>query len=125
MGDRRWNIASAVSFLALLILLLVEPGTSNPEHRTSNIEHPGARTSVRFKVGAGKARVSLTACSETSRSPREGTRPTWFSRRPACIVGPVPSPGGFAESRPLRKATFLRTEVRAPLARAAITLNRY
>src|SRR6266576_7150416 len=37
----------------------------------------------------------LTACSKTSCSPREGTRPTRFPRKSACIVGPVPSPGGF------------------------------
>src|SRR6266545_7128364 len=37
----------------------------------------------------------LTGRSKTSRSPREGTRPTRFPRKSACIVGPVPSPGGF------------------------------
>src|SRR5216117_4023233 len=37
----------------------------------------------------------LTARSKTSRSPPEGTRPTRFPRKSACIVGPVPSPGGF------------------------------
>src|SRR6266487_2826005 len=37
----------------------------------------------------------LTARSKTSCSPREGTRPTRFPRKSPCIVGPVPSPGGF------------------------------
>jgi len=35
------------------------------------------------------------SCWKTSGSPRGGTRPTRFPRRSACLVGPVPSPGGF------------------------------
>src|SRR2546425_11030748 len=42
----------------------------------------------------------LTARSKTSRSPREGTRPTRFRRKSTCIVGPVPSPGGFFNRLP-------------------------
>jgi hypothetical protein len=38
---------------------------------------------------------SLAGRSKTSGSPREGTRPTRFSRKSICIVGPVPSPGVF------------------------------
>src|SRR5258708_8345946 len=38
---------------------------------------------------------ALAARSKESRSPREGTRPTRFPRKSTCIVGPVPSPGGF------------------------------
>src|SRR5437773_11656444 len=41
-----------------------------------------------------RAQFDLAACSKTSGSPREGTRPTRFPRKSACIVGPVPSPGG-------------------------------
>src|SRR6266699_3083167 len=41
------------------------------------------------------ASAALTACSKTSCAPREGTRPTRFPRKSACIVGPVPSPGDF------------------------------
>jgi hypothetical protein len=37
----------------------------------------------------------LTDCSKRSCSPRQGTRPTRFPRKSECIVGPVPSPGGF------------------------------
>ena len=37
----------------------------------------------------------VSARSKTSCSPREGTRPTRFHRKSACVVGPVPSPGGF------------------------------
>ncbi|PYJ87771.1 MAG: hypothetical protein DME22_00450 [Verrucomicrobia bacterium] len=33
---------------------------------------------------------------KTSCLPRESTRPTRFPRKSACIVGPVPSPGGFS-----------------------------
>src|SRR2546425_7939289 len=38
---------------------------------------------------------ALTARSKTCCLPRQGTRPTRFPRKSACIVGPVPSPGGF------------------------------
>src|SRR6266566_7951655 len=34
------------------------------------------------------------ACTRMSLSPREGTRPTRFPWKSACIVGPVPPPGG-------------------------------
>src|SRR5207247_4621780 len=44
---------------------------------------------------AGKQTEALTARSKTSWSPREGTRPTIIPRESACVVGPVPSPGGF------------------------------
>src|SRR5439155_24487667 len=30
-----------------------------------------------------------------SETPREGTRPTLLPRESICLVGPVPSPGGF------------------------------
>src|SRR6267154_2618666 len=46
----------------------------------------------------------LTACSKTSGSPREGARPTRFPPKSACIIGPVPSPGGFF-NRLLAEAT--------------------
>src|SRR3989442_14145156 len=36
----------------------------------------------------------------TSCLPREDTRPTRFSPQSACIVGPVPSPGGIVKSVP-------------------------
>src|SRR5207249_2643245 len=39
---------------------------------------------------------AVSSLFETSRSPREGTRPTRFPRRSPYIVGPVPSPGGFS-----------------------------
>src|SRR6266516_72356 len=38
---------------------------------------------------------TLAARSKTSCSPREGTRTTRFPRKSPCIVGPVPSTGGF------------------------------
>src|SRR2546422_3905688 len=47
--------------------------------------------SERRRFGDG----ALAACSKTSCSPREGTRPTIFPRVSACVVGPVPSPGSF------------------------------
>ncbi len=37
----------------------------------------------------------LRARLKTSCLPRKGTRPTRFPRESACIVGPVPAPGGF------------------------------
>src|SRR6266542_4385160 len=37
----------------------------------------------------------VNSMSETSSSPREGTPATILARKSACIVGPVPSPGGF------------------------------
>ena len=40
-------------------------------------------------------RPGLNKPFKMSGSPREGTRPTRFSRKSICIVGPVPSPGGF------------------------------
>src|SRR5213592_3141964 len=46
--------------------------------------------SWRILSGGGLSRPFKKVCS-----PRESTRPTRFLRKSACIVGPVPSPGGF------------------------------
>src|SRR5439155_4071722 len=59
---------------------------------------------------------SLAACSKTSGSPREGTRPTRFPRKSRCIVAPVPSPGGFFNG--LLDFTF-----KPPLERGAIPIK--
>src|SRR5213595_4212791 len=59
------------------------PGAAKPQQKTFNVQRST------FNV------QGLTACSKTSCSPREGTRPTIFPRESACVVGPVPSPGGF------------------------------
>ena len=40
-------------------------------------------------------RLHIAARSKTSCSPGEGIRPTIFLRESTCVVGPVPSPGGF------------------------------
>src|SRR5205814_7174256 len=44
-------------------------------------------------------KVLTAACSKWSRSPGEGTWPTRFPRKSACIAGPVPPPGGFFNGR--------------------------
>jgi hypothetical protein len=57
------------------------------------------------------AGVSLEACLRTSGSPREGTQPTRFPRKSACIVGPVPSPGGFFNGLLARKWVAARVGI--------------
>ena len=42
----------------------------------------------------------LSAQAKTSSAPREGTPPTIILRQSACVVGPVPAPGGFLDRLP-------------------------
>src|SRR5439155_2860528 len=53
------------------------------------------RSESQRPCSARRQQHRLAACSKTSFSPREGTRPTRFLRKSACIAGPVPSPGAF------------------------------
>ncbi len=67
--------------------------TSNSQHRTSNIEH---RTpNIELPICEFPSWEGLGVGSNTGCPPREGTRPTRFPPKSACIAGPVPASGGF------------------------------
>ena len=70
----------------------------------------------RRRPADGPATVAQTACSKTSCLPREGTRPTRFPRRSTCIVGPVPSPGGFFNGFLTHSTTLQRQKMVAAQA---------
>src|SRR5213083_2866754 len=63
--------------------------------KSCKLQAPSSKCQTKELAEVGLLWEPLAACSRTSWSPREGTRPARFPRKSACIVGPVPSPGGL------------------------------
>src|SRR5205807_1785898 len=82
------------------------PGTdraADDEERRKFVRALGGRRRVPGCIRRRPGGNALAANSKTSFSPREGTRPTRFPPKSACIVGPVPSPGDFLNGLLARK----------------------